>query len=180
MNKTIAKILSILCLVIFFAGLFLFGLFSRYPQKFKEQIKTASAKYNLDSALVASVINTESAFDLNAKSKKGAIGLMQILPSTASWICQYSDIDYQNEQDLFDPQKNILIGCRYLQYLFEKFEDQTCALCAYNAGEGVVKNWLSNKEYSSDFKTLKSIPYAETKNYIKKISNNLKVYKVLY
>lgn len=180
MNKTVSKILSIILLAIFFAGLFLFGLFSRYPTKFKQQIKTASEKYNLDSALVASIINTESSFDANAVSKKGAIGLMQILPSTAQWICQNSDIEFESQQDLFDPQKNILIGCKYLQYLFEKFKDQTSALCAYNAGEGVVKNWLSNKDYSTDTKTLSTIPYPETKNYIQKISNNLKIYKVLY
>lgn len=180
MKKLIANIFIFFFVIIFLIGMFLFALFSRYPLSYKTQIKNAATKYNIKSELVASIIKAESGFDQYAKSKKGALGLMQILPSTAKWICQYYNIDFQDENQLFDPQTNILIGCQYLVYLFEKFQNTDTALCAYNAGEGVVKNWLANTQYSEDNITLTKIPFKETENYLQKIHNNLKVYKYYY
>lgn len=180
MTKTVSTIIFALFLVFFLFSLFFVGLFSKYPILFKSQIKSASTKFQIDSCLIASIINTESGFDSNAKSNKGALGLMQILPSTANWICKKYNIEYQNENTLFDPQKNILIGCQYLQYLMQKFDNTDTALCAYNAGEGTVKNWLLDTNYSDDNTTLKKIPFSETENYLKKIKDNLKIYKFLY
>lgn len=180
MKKTVSTIIFALFLIFFLFSLFFVGLFSKYPMLFKSQIKSASTKFHIDSCLIASIINTESGFDSNAKSNKGALGLMQILPSTANWICKKYNIEYQNENTLFDPQKNILIGCQYLQYLMQKFDNTDTALCAYNAGEGTVKNWLLDTNYSDDNTTLKKIPFSETENYLKKIKDNLKIYKFLY
>jgi len=148
-----------------------------YPIKFENYIVKYSNENNLDASLVASVINVESSYNHQAKSNAGACGLMQILPSTASYVCSIFKIENFKNSDLFLPQTNIEIGCLYLKYLINKFKNTNTALASYNAGETVVKNWLKNPNYSKDGKTLFKIPFAETDQYIKKINNNLNVYK---
>lgn len=148
-----------------------------YPLKYEQYILQYSRECNLSPSLVASIINVESGFKTLAKSNAGAMGLMQIMPDTASYISQIKDLDYQEKDDLFTPEKNIKIGCYYLQYLTQKFDNIDTALCAYNAGETVVRNWLNNPKYSQDKITLENIPYKETKNYLIKINKNIKIYK---
>lgn len=158
--------------------LFVFNVFL-FPTKYRNEIMVYSQTYNFAPELIASVINVESGYNTNAKSGKGAVGLMQILPSTAEWVCQKYNLTYTNEI-LTKPQNNIEIGTIYLNYLNEKFNNLDVALCAYNAGEGVVSEWLKNENYSGDGTTLKSIPYKETKNYLQKIKNHEKVYKMFF
>lgn len=166
-------------LIITFVGFFLcLTLINNviFPLRHKKYIQQYSMEYNLNNAIVASVICAESNFNKNAVSKKGAIGLMQLIPQTAEWV--YSQI-YSNEfstELLYNPQINIELGCFYLNYLSNKFENIECVLCAYNAGETVVREWLRNSEYSSDGIKLTKIPYTETNNYVKKIKNYIKVY----
>lgn len=151
-----------------------------YPKKYENFIIKYSQECDLSPSLVASIINVESRYNPKAKSNAGAIGLMQLMPDTANYISKIKDIKYANENDLLIPEKNIKIGCYYYQYLLKKFDDVDTALCAYNAGETTVKNWLKNDKYSSDKKTLKNIPYKETRNYIIKINKNIKKYKKYY
>ena len=167
-----------------------------HPLKYKEEIEEYSDMYNLPYELVASVINVESSFDENAKSSKGAIGLMQLKYSTAKYIVEYyssndylstnnlenvneNNISLTSENDLFNPKINIEIGCMYLRYLLDKFQVLDTALASYNAGETRVRVWLSDSNYSQDSKTLYNIPYKETKNYVKKVNNNINYYKKL-
>lgn len=150
-----------------------------YPMKYSQEIISYAEIYNVDSALVASVINTESNFDEKAKSKKGAIGLMQIMPSTAEWVAGKIGLEY-NEENLYNGNYNIEIGTFYLSYLNSYFNDEKLALCAYNAGIGNVKSWLANEEYSTDSKSLAKIPYNETKNYLNKVYKNYHYYKNKY
>lgn len=157
-----------------------------YPLKHKEEILNASKNYNIKPEIVASIINAESRFNEKAVSKKGAKGLMQVLPSTANWAVKALKLNAQNvkyttetkqEINLFNPQTNIEIGTCYFGYLLQKFGNLNTALCAYNAGEGTVKNWLKNKEFSSDGETIFNIPYSETKAYVKKVNNYIKIYQ---
>ena len=147
-----------------------------YPLKYKNYIISYANEYNVDCALVASMINVESGFDKNAISQKGAKGLMQITDKTAIWLCEKLKEGYE-PQKLFDAEFNIKLGTYYMSYLLEKFKDTDTALASYNAGEGTVKVWLENKSYSLDGKTLDSIPYKETDEYVKKVHNNLKRYQ---
>ena len=161
-------VLIIVSVAIFFAV--------RYPLNYSEYIITYSKLYNLDPVLVASLINEESSFDKNALSSRGAMGLMQLMPQTAKYVCDLINEDYKNV-NLFDPETNIKIGCYYLGYLTEKFDNTTSVLCAYNAGEYTVRLWLAGKDNSSDGKTLYNIPYSQTKAYVDKILNGMKIYK---
>lgn len=142
-----------------------------YPLKFKQEIETASYVNHVEPELLASLINEESSFDNLSESRAGAIGLMQLMPTTAQWLADKMQIDFSIAK-LYEPQYNINMGAYYLRYLLDKFGDEYTALCAYNAGEGQVKTWLLSREFSSDDKVLKNTPYRETNSYVEKVLKN--------
>lgn len=148
----------------------------KYPLIYQNEILLASNEYQIEPYVIASMINVESSFNPFAKSNKGAVGLMQLMPSTAEWLAGKIGFSNYTENSLTQPQTNILLGTYYLRYLTDKFADKTVVFCAYNAGEGVVKSWLENNSYSDNGTTLKNIPYPETQNYITKLYDNFKIY----
>jgi soluble lytic murein transglycosylase len=168
-------IISFFILIFGFASVAIFFAV-RYPLNYSEYIIKYGNIYNISPSLVASLINEESSFDKNAISSRGALGLMQIMPQTAKYVCSLMNKDYE-ELNLLAPETNIKIGCFYLNYLSNKFDDNTSILCAYNAGEYTVKLWLSKKDNSHDGKTLQNIPYSQTKVYVNKILNGIKFYE---
>ena len=168
MKKKILIIFSISLVI-----LFLFSLVVNlivFPQKYKNYVVAYSNEFDLDKALVYSVIKVESDFNSKAVSKSGALGLMQILPNTAKWIAEELNESYSKEL-MFQPQKNILFGCFYLRYLFDRFKKMEVVICAYNAGEGKVFDWLENGELVRE-----KIDYDETRNYLIKVENFYKIY----
>lgn len=149
-----------------------------YPIKYSEEIKKYSEENSISAALVASVINVESAYKKNCVSSKGARGLMQIMPKTASWIAGKRGQVFEEER-LFEEEYNIDLGCYYLAYLLGVFQDEDLAICAYNAGMGNVSKWLRDEELSSEGKLVK-IPFKETDNYLRKVKKNINHYKNKY
>ncbi len=148
-----------------------------YPLKYKEEIISASERFGVDKTLIFATAQVESNFNKDAVSSKGAIGIMQIKPSTAEFIAQKLKI---TEYDLFNAETNIAFGSWYLKYLLQRFTDEKTAICAYNAGETIVKKWLNSTEFSLDKTTLFKIPYPETSAYLKKIEKSRKKYQKLY
>ena len=147
-----------------------------YPLKFKEEVFSSSNEFGVDSALIFATAQVESNFNKEAVSSKGAIVIMQIKPSTAEFIAQKLGV---SDYDLFDAKTNIRFGSWYLSYLITRFKNVDTAICAYNAGETIVRKWLNNKEYSIDKTTLFKIPYPETLAYLKKIKKSRKKYQKL-
>ena len=159
------------CLVlsIFVVGLVTFWLLFAnvlFPIKYRNEIIAAAKTYSVDAALIASVINAESSFKKDKVSPKKAVGLMQLLPSTAASLTS-------EEVDLFNPKTNIMLGTKYLAYLINKFKDVETALFAYNAGEGNVTRWLTEKGETK----LRSCPFKETNAYVEKIKKSLEIYR---
>ena len=150
-----------------------------HPIRYENEIAFYSEKYKISPSCVASVINVESSYNANAKSKKNAIGLMQIKLSTANYLCEIYNENFITETDLFSPEINIKFGCLYLKYLLGKFSNLNTVLACYNAGETRVRSWLKSS-YSKDGKTLDFIPFIETKNYVLKINKNIKFYSKIY
>lgn len=112
-------------------------------------VQKAASKYDIDSALINAVIKTESNGNHKAISRKGAIGLMQLMPRTAN------DMNVRNP---FNPEENIEGGTKYLRAMLEKFNgDLTLALAAYNAGPGTVEKYRSVP------------PISETRDYVKRV-----------
>ena len=123
-------------------------------RKYAEKIIECAREFSLEPSLVFAVIKAES-------------GLMQLMPETAGFIAE--KLEFKGEINLFSASCNIYLGCGYLKYLLEKFNDERCALCAYNAGEGRVSGWLADENCSADGKTLLCVPFAETKKYVEKV-----------
>lgn len=152
-----------------------------YPMKYESIISQYTMEYGLDFYLVAAIIKVESNYDRLAISNKGAIGLMQIKPSTGKWIAEQIGIKDFDEEMLYEPEINIKMGCWYLNYLLRYYKGNIqLALAAYNGGLGNVNKWLMNKDYSDDGASLKSIPFEETNAYMKKINRTYNIYKRLY
>ena len=147
--------------------------------KYSEEIRQVSQQCGVDSALLASVANVESGFRSDAVSSKGAVGIMQIMPSTAKWVAQKYKKDF-SEEKLKDEEFNIMLGGYYLSYLIDYFGDTKLGICAYNAGQGNVAKWLNDKDYSLDRKKLDKIPFEETRNYLNKVNKNYYYYKNRY
>lgn len=135
-------------------------------EKYGEIIDEYSEKYGISRSLVCAVMECESGFDEKAVSSAGASGLMQLMPETFDWILPNTG---EEERNIFSPRQNTEAGCKYLSYLLKRFELTETALAAYNAGEGTVLLWLKNPEYSSDGRSLKEIPYPETKMYVGRV-----------
>lgn len=163
--------------VVAISGFILLYMATFYPIKYKAEILSACEATNLPPNLVASVINAESRFDTSAVSRVGAMGLMQLMPATASEIAHKLGIDDFLPNDLFIPQINITLGTHYLRQLLEEFNEIDTALCAYNAGPSKVRGWLKDTMYSTDGKTLLSTPYLETNTYLAKIKRYQKIYQ---
>jgi soluble lytic murein transglycosylase len=153
---------------------------ARYPVLYKAEILKSSYTNQIQPYVVASLISVESSYRKDVVSKKGAVGLMQLLPSTAKWIALQKGVENFDEEMLFDPQTNIDFGVFYLNYLMAKFKNLNNAICAYNAGEGTVDSWLKLETLSADGKTLDSIPFYETKNHLEKFKKALANYKNKY
>lgn len=151
--------------------------FCAFALSFRRPCRKIISKYSASPSLVYSIIKAESGFLKDAVSDAGAVGLMQLMPSTAQFICEREHIDF-NADRLKEGEYNVMLGCIYLNYLLSRFTDTSTTLAAYNAGEGVVSTWLKNKEYSDDGISLKAIPYRETRNYIKKVLKYQKIYSI--
>ena len=116
---------------------------------FDELIRSASGRYHVDPDLIRAVIKTESDFNTNARSNKGAMGLMQLMPETAR---------LHNVSDAYNPNENVEGGVRHLRMLLERYQgDLELSLAAYNAGAGAVEKHGGIP------------PYNETREYIRKV-----------
>ena len=165
-------LVGVICLVVIL-------FFAMFPRKYNDLIDKYSQEYNLDKYLIASVINIESGYDSNSVSKAGAIGLMQILPSTAFDIADRIGIEIE-ENDLFNEEINIQLGSFYLRYLLDLFDGNiNNTLSAYNWGLSNVKNWINDGNID-ETGTITNIPVRETSNYLKKFKANKFVYKNIY
>ena len=141
-----------------------------------------SQEYNVDENLVYAVIKAESNFDPNAKSSKDAIGLMQLMESTAKDIIKKVDIqisDMELGEKLHEVDININLGTKYLSILLERYNNIEIAITAYNAGIGTVDNWIEKGIIKADGSDVENIPYKETNNYVRKILRDYKIYKNL-
>lgn len=154
---------------------------NRYPIMYDNIVSKYCSDYDVDKYLVHSIIRTESFFKSDAVSNKGAIGLMQIMPETGSWIAEELNLENFSKEDLFDSEKNIMIGVWYLDYLMDRFGGNVeTVIAAYNAGPTNVSKWLTQDELSLDGENLIDIPFSETKKYREKVSNAYNIYLNLY
>ncbi|MGI6712642.1 MAG: lytic transglycosylase domain-containing protein [Bacillota bacterium] len=121
---------------------------TKKDQKFDDIFVAAGKKWNVDPSLLKAIARAESNFNPLVKSKAGACGIMQLMPSTARSL---------GVKNVFDPKENIFGGARYIRSMLDQFNDTKLALAAYNAGPGAVKKYGGIP------------PYKETQKYVNKV-----------
>jgi soluble lytic murein transglycosylase len=139
-----------------------------YPLKYESIVRGHARNYRLDPALLAAVIYQESKFRAHARSSSGAIGLMQLLPSTAKGIAVHTGGSRFKVSDLDNPEINVRYGAWYLRHLIDRYGDVDTALAAYNAGQDNVDRWRANGE---------GIAFAETRHYVERVEHLKTLYR---
>lgn len=162
MKKLIKFIIKLFIIIFLVELVYLYFI----PKKYDDIIDKYSTEYNVDKSLVKAVIFKESRFKETAVSSKGAIGLMQLMPSTALWLMNKLKIeDYKIES----ADNNIRLGTYYLSYLMNLMDsDEEHALLAYNAGPENAKRWVNSEGYSKEDMD-NYVDFNETRKYVREI-----------
>jgi len=153
-----------------------------FPLNYWPSIQREAGRQNIDPYLVASIIRQESGFEPTTLSNAGAVGLMQIMPAEAQTIAARGGIvDAITRERLFDPEVNIAVGAAELaQKLHDMKDDPILAIAAYNAGPEAVGRWLAQTPNVDVDLFVESIPYAETRLYVKTVTRNRFEYRRIY
>lgn len=153
-----------------------------YPIHYKEEIKQHALTYELDPLMVAAIIKVESNYKSGSESKKGALGVMQVMPDTAKWIilkAKWDDIPMEKVKE--ETATNIMIGTWYLNYLSKQFDGNPATIiAAYNAGPTNVKNWIKSGRWDGSLEKSSDIPFPETRHYVKRVTHYYEQYRNIY
>lgn len=144
-----------------------------FPVRYWDTIQKKAGE-DLDPILVKSLIRQESAFSTKALSPAKAMGLMQIIPSTARIL------GLKNRNKLYDPETNITVGTRYFRQLVQKFGSIELALAAYNAGPKRVEEWQKRYQTTDIELFVELIPFKETREYVRLIRRNESIYRTVF
>ncbi|MEH0873470.1 murein transglycosylase [Pectobacterium cacticida] len=151
----------------------------RFPLAWNDEFRRETQGKGISQSYAMAIARQESAWNPKARSPVGASGLMQLMPATAKHTAEMSNIaSYTNSSQLFDPETNILLGTRYLEYVYQMFDrNRILSSAAYNAGPSRVNTWLKNSAGRIDpIAFIESIPFSETRGYVK----NVLAYDVFY
>ncbi len=146
------------------------------PVVHKQLINKYAGEFKCDPLWVMAIIKVESGFQAHAKSPRGALGLMQILPTTARELAPERGIQIENDDDIKIPDINLHLGVYYLTKLQQMFPyDEVAVLSAYNAGPGVTMQWLQGKTMLD----VSDIPYPETRKFVKRVERTYGFLKMM-
>lgn len=151
-----------------------------YPLRHVDAIEASSARHGIDSYLAAAVIKCESDWNEEAGSHAGAVGLMQLMPATAQEMVRLGVVDGSayDPDDLTDPDTNIEFGCAYLGWLQRQSSSLDEVIAAYNAGPGIVDQWLADGSADDEVENL--VQYPETRSYLQRVEDAYNRYQELY
>ncbi len=150
----------------------------RFPVLQKERVTKHSKKQELQPAYTMAVIRRESAFATDARSRVGALGLMQIMPATGKVIARKLKVKFRSKNQLLSPETNVQFGTKYLNMMLKKFHKQPAlASAAYNAGGHHVRAWLPEKQDMKAERWIESIPFTETREYVSSILAYTAIYE---
>lgn len=153
----------------------------RYPLAYWETVSRKAEENGVDPYLVLALIRQESLFDPQAVSSASALGLMQLLPSTARRTARQLGAAEPRPEQLFDPEINLTLGIFHLKELLQRYGgNRVKALAAYNAGERAVERWERQISTDDEEEFVERITYAETLGYVKLVLRNHRMYQRLY
>lgn len=148
-----------------------------HPLRYETAIAASAEKNGIDPYLIAAVINAESGFDRTQVSSAGAVGLMQLMPTTAMEVAAAEGFNQSvNTENLKAADLNIALGSRHLADLLGRYTDTKTALAAYNAGSGNVDRWMSEQGGT----TLTVAGFSETRAYVERVLSERARYAELY
>jgi len=146
----------------------------RYLAPFREVLRVRSTQMGLDEAWVYGLIRQESRFIVDARSRVGASGLMQLMPATAKWVA--GKMGLRNIADVTEVDTNVSLGTYYLRHVLDNLDSQpVLASAAYNAGPGRARAWRPDIPLEGAIYA-ESIPFNETRDYVKKVMSNASYY----
>lgn len=158
-----------------------------YPIEYQPVIQKAASHAKVDPLLVASIIRVESKFHSSDVSHAGAVGLMQLMPSTAQWIsgkmtaAGLQSAASKGPLDVSNPTVNITLGSWYVRYLINRFaSNEVAAVAAYNAGPQRVSEWLAEGTWNGRLNSIPTIPVGETRHFVDRVFYNYTLYKRIY
>lgn len=152
-----------------------------YPWRYRDVFEREAHENGLEPYLIAALARQESAFDPDIRSVANAVGLMQLLPSTATEVARRDGPEDFREELLEVPDVNVHLGTRYLADLLQRNQgDITRFLAGYNAGQRRVLRWREFAEAADPLTFTERIPFAETRNYVKAVRRNVAIYRALY
>ncbi len=141
----------------------------RFPLNYRQQVDRQAKDHGLESAWIYAIVRQESAFSIDARSQAGAIGLMQLMPSTAKEVASKVKNQSFKTNDLFQPEINIELGASYLKQIYRQLqENPILATAAYNAGPSRVIKWLPEEPQATDV-WIETVPFSETREYLKRV-----------
>jgi soluble lytic murein transglycosylase len=150
-----------------------------YPRAYSELVSRNAELNGLSEGLVYAFIRAESGFAPAIKSSAGAIGLMQMMPATAKLTAREKG-DF-NPQLLTVPEYNIRLGTKHLNDLMKEYHGDVVSMAAaYNAGSGALERWKKSFKGLKEDEFIESIPYQETRDYVKKVYASAATYRLLY
>lgn len=144
-----------------------------YPLAYQKEMVEAARASGVELPLLYAIVRTESRFDADAKSSAGALGLAQLMPSTAK------EEGWTTEQSLLNPEVNLALGARHLKRLLGAYPEKEFAIAAYNSGAAPVNRWRTRAPKLSAAEWVERIGYPETKAYVKKVLSSKAVYGLL-
>jgi soluble lytic murein transglycosylase len=151
----------------------------RFPMPFKDNVVRRSKEINLDPAYVYGLIRQESRFIMDARSGVGASGLMQVMPATARWTAKKLGMEGFSADQLSNRDTNIAIGTAYLKLALDDFAGSLpLAAAAYNAGPNRPRAWRNGPTMEAAA-WAENIPFAETRDYVKKVLSNTTMYAAI-
>ena len=152
----------------------------RYLTPYSDEIRTASRNQSVDDAWVYGLMRQESRFITGARSNVGAAGLMQLMPATAKWVANKIGLKNYSHSQVHDTTTNVLLGTTYMRLVLENLDNHpVLASAAYNAGPGRARKWRADTPLEGAIYA-ESIPFAETRDYVKKVMSNAVYYSVLF
>jgi soluble lytic murein transglycosylase len=148
----------------------------RYPIPHREALAASAKQWALDEAIVYSIIRQESRFMPEARSRVGAMGLMQLMPATARWVARQIPVQPFSPAMLSQPEVNIRMGSYYFHRVLDDLGHPLLATAAYNAGPGRARRWRDERALEGAIYA-ETIPFSETRDYVKKVFANAWFYR---
>ena len=150
----------------------------RYLAPFEGMFEGKSRTQGLDEAWVLGLVRQESRFSVDARSGSGALGLMQLMPRTARWVARKIGLATFQPSNVSEVETNITLGTGYLKMVLDDLGHEVLASAAYNAGPRRAEGWLDAKPLEGAI-YVETIPYNETRRYVKKVMANAVIYSAM-